>query len=46
MYFGYKKFFILAIIGSLIIGLSLYLYLDNYFEKVSISVLKNDLRKE
>jgi hypothetical protein len=45
MYFGYKKFFILAIIGSLIIGLSLYLYLDNYFEKVSISVLKNDLRK-
>jgi len=45
MYFGYKKFLILAIIGSLIIGLSLYLYLNNYFEKVSISVLKNDLRK-
>ena len=45
MYFGYKKFFILAIIGALIIGFSIFLYLNSHFEKVAIAVLQADIKK-
>lgn len=45
MYFGYKKFFILAIIGALIIGFSIYLYLNSHFEKVTVAVLQADIKK-
>ncbi len=45
MYFGYKKYLILAIIGALIIGLSIYFFLNNYFEKISVVVLVNNINK-
>ena len=45
MYFGHKKFFILAVIGSLIIGFSIYLYLNSYFEKITVPVLQIDIKK-
>ncbi|MDD3520720.1 MAG: hypothetical protein PHU65_05750 [Actinomycetota bacterium] len=45
MYFGYKKFLILSIIGALIIGCSIYLYLNNHFEKVTVAILQVDIKK-
>lgn len=45
MYFGYKKFLLLSIIGASIIGLSIYFFLNNYFERISVVVLAKDISK-
>ena len=41
-----KKYFILAVAGALIIGTGIYLFLNNYFERVDIVVAKNAIQKD
>jgi len=43
MNYSYKKYIVLAILGSLIIGIAAYLFLNSYFEKIGIIVLKEDV---
>ena len=45
MNYSYKKYVILAILGSLIIGISVYLFLNSYLEKVGIVALKENISK-
>jgi hypothetical protein len=45
MNYSYKKYVILAILGSLIIGVSVYLFLNSYLEKTGIIVLKENISK-
>lgn len=43
MNYSYKKYVVLAILGSLIIGIAAYLFLNSYLEKTGIIVLKEDI---
>jgi len=43
MNYSYKKYVVLAILGSLIIGIAAYLFLNSYLEKIGIIVLKEDI---
>ena len=43
MNYSYKKYIILAILGSLIIGVAVYLFLNSYLEKVGIIVMKENI---
>ena len=43
MNYSYKKYVVLAILGSLIIGIAVYLFLNSYLEKIGIIVLKEDI---
>ena len=45
MNYSYKKYVALAILGSLIIGVAVYLFLNSYLEKVGIIVLKENISK-
>src|SRR5680860_302180 len=42
MNYSYKKYVVLAILGSLIIGIAAYLFLNSYLEKIGIIVLNED----
>jgi len=41
-----KKYFILAIVGAVILGIGTYLLLNNYFERVEIIVANSDLKTD
>jgi hypothetical protein len=43
MNYSYKKYVVLAILGSLIIGIAVYLFLNSYLEKIGIIVLKENI---
>jgi hypothetical protein len=43
MNYSYKKYVVLAILGSLIIGIAAYLFLNSYLEKIGIIVLKENI---
>lgn len=43
MNYSYKKYVTLAILGSLIIGIAAYLFLNSYLEKIGIIVLKENI---
>jgi hypothetical protein len=45
MVYSYKKYMIIALIGALIIGLSSYLFLNNFLERVSVIVLSHDVER-
>lgn len=45
MKYSYRKYIILAVLGSLIIGISVYLFLDSYLEKAEIIVLRKNTTK-
>jgi len=45
MNYSYKKYVILAILGSLIIGIAVYLFLNSYLENIEIIVMKENISK-
>jgi len=45
MKYSYKKYVVLAILGSLIIGVAVYLFLNSYLEKTGIIVLQKNIFK-
>lgn len=45
MIYSYKKYIVLAVIGSLIIGIAVYLFLNSYLEKVGVVVLQKNISK-
>ncbi|MCE5329303.1 hypothetical protein LLG07_03090 [bacterium] len=45
MKYSYRKYIILAVLGSLIIGIAVYLFLNSYLEKVGIIVLQRNVSR-